>query len=210
MCYRTWKYTLCRRVRASFSPDILQAGAVNGLRGQHSKGLAKTSRQPFLLLPWARGDSRTTHALGNAWVKENDQTDRLAGKTTLTSGLLLGKSEVLRSGAWDSTCGHKAKDITQSIAWRREAWTEEALVNLPWMGESEPSSIRRTLKPMQRRRSGNFWDRVERYGFFPAHSYHLELNWTERFTSARLTQSNSKIHSYSCKYGQTVYWAHDH
>ena len=31
MCYRTGKYSVCRRVRASFSPDILQTAAVNGL-----------------------------------------------------------------------------------------------------------------------------------------------------------------------------------
>ena len=31
MCYRTGKYTVCRRVRASFSPEILQAGEVKGL-----------------------------------------------------------------------------------------------------------------------------------------------------------------------------------
>ena len=30
MCYRTGKYTVCRRVSASFSPEILQAGAVKG------------------------------------------------------------------------------------------------------------------------------------------------------------------------------------
>ena len=30
-CYRTGKYTVCRRVRASFSPEILQVGAVKGL-----------------------------------------------------------------------------------------------------------------------------------------------------------------------------------
>ena len=28
MCYRTGEYTVCRRVLASFSPEILQAGAV--------------------------------------------------------------------------------------------------------------------------------------------------------------------------------------
>ena len=33
----------------------------------------------------------------NAGVKGNDRADRLAGKATLTSGLLLGSSEVLRS-----------------------------------------------------------------------------------------------------------------
>ena len=31
MCYWTGKYTVCRRVRASFSPEVLQAGAVKGL-----------------------------------------------------------------------------------------------------------------------------------------------------------------------------------
>ena len=31
MCYRTGKYTVCRRVPASFSPEMLQAGAVEGL-----------------------------------------------------------------------------------------------------------------------------------------------------------------------------------
>ena len=30
-CYATGKYTVCRRVRAAFSKEILQAGAVKGL-----------------------------------------------------------------------------------------------------------------------------------------------------------------------------------
>ena len=34
---------------------------------------------------------------GHAGMKGNDRADRLAGKATLTSGLLLGRSEVLRS-----------------------------------------------------------------------------------------------------------------
>ena len=64
---------------------------------------------------------------GHAGVKGNDRADRLAGKATLTSGLLLGKSEMLRS------LRHylRAKDITPPIAWRREAWKEEALDHLP-------------------------------------------------------------------------------
>ena len=33
---------------------------------------------------------------GHAEAKENDRTDRLEGKATITSGLLLGRSEVLR------------------------------------------------------------------------------------------------------------------
>ena len=30
MCYRAGKNTVCRGVRASFSPEVLQAGAVKG------------------------------------------------------------------------------------------------------------------------------------------------------------------------------------
>ena len=53
--------------------------------------------------------------------------------------------------AWDTTCGHKAKDITPSITWRREAWKMETLDDLPWKDErGRPSSIRRTLEPFQR------------------------------------------------------------
>ena len=61
-------------------------------------------------------------------------------------------------GAWDTTCGHKAKDIASSIAWGREALKEEALDDLPWKDEREPSSIRRTLELFQRQRWGNVWE----------------------------------------------------
>ena len=44
-------------------------------------------------------------------MKGNDQADTLAGKAILTSGLLLGRSEVLRS--------------TPLITWTKEAWKEE-------------------------------------------------------------------------------------
>ena len=37
MCYSTGKYPVCSRVPASFSPEILQAGADKGLR----KGLSR-------------------------------------------------------------------------------------------------------------------------------------------------------------------------
>ena len=49
-----------------------------------------------------------------------------AGKATHTSGLY--SSEDLEiGGVRDTTCLHKAKDITPSIAWRRQAWEQEAL-----------------------------------------------------------------------------------
>ena len=93
----------------------------------------------------------------------------------------VGKLEDLKCWeAWDSTCGHKAKDITPLTAWRREAWKEEELDNLPWKDERGPSSIRRTLELFQRQRWGNFWKTgCSAYGLFRAHKYHLELNWTQ-------------------------------
>ena len=64
-------------------------------------------------------------------VKGNDQADRLAGKATITIGLICISEDLKCWGAWDTTCGHKAKEITTSVAWKREAWEEEALNNLP-------------------------------------------------------------------------------
>ena len=37
-CHMTGKHTVCRRVRASFSPENLQAGAVKGLIARYSFG----------------------------------------------------------------------------------------------------------------------------------------------------------------------------
>ena len=75
---------------------------------------------------WSMVDSHLRKLLwvycpGHARVKGNDRADRLVGKATLTRGLLLGRSEVLRSLRHYRR--RKAKDITPSIAWRREAET---------------------------------------------------------------------------------------
>ena len=51
---------------------------------------------------------------GHAGVKGNNRADRLAGKTTLTSGLLLGRSEVLRS--FRHYLRTQSKDITPLIS----------------------------------------------------------------------------------------------
>ena len=120
-----------------------------------------------------------------ARVKENDRADRLAGKATITSGLCLvmmwsvEKLEALPAGT-------RPKTITPSTAWRRQAWEEEALDDIPWKDERGLSSIRQTLELFQKQRWGNFcgtgWSS---YGFccccccccFRADRYHLELNW---------------------------------
>ena len=89
------------------------------------------------------------------WREMTDQTDWRAKQPSQVARF----SEDLKCwGVWDSTCGHKAKDITPSIAWRREAWKEEALDDLHWKDERRPSSITQTLEPFQRQRWGNFWE----------------------------------------------------
>ena len=65
---------------------------------------------------------------GHAGVKGNDRADRLAGKATLTSGLLLGRSGVEKletppAGTKPRTSHHQSSG--------REAWKEEALDDLP-------------------------------------------------------------------------------
>ena len=78
---------------------------------------------------------------GHIRVKGNVWADRLAGKATLTSDLLLRGSEVSRS------LKHKAKAITPSISLRIEVWKEEALDDLPWKDKRGPSSVRQNYIP---------------------------------------------------------------
>ena len=72
-------------------------------------------------------DIHLGHSTG---VKENDRADRLAGKATNTSGLRLGILNGVEELETPAGCRHKAKDITPSVAWRKEPRTEEALHNL--------------------------------------------------------------------------------
>ena len=61
---------------------------------------------------------------GHARVKKNDRADRLAAKATLTSGLLIGKSEVLRSlrhYLQAQTQGHHTIDRLEGIDVERES-----------------------------------------------------------------------------------------
>ena len=47
-CYKNRKYTVCMRVRASFSPEILQAGAVTGFCPTGRTGQTKSLKlQPY-------------------------------------------------------------------------------------------------------------------------------------------------------------------
>ena len=115
-------------------------------------------------------------------VKRNDWTDRLTLKkpSQLSAVVSPGRSELLRSlrhylraksqghhhtidpreeTGRDSTGGHKAKDITPSIARRREACRKkEALNDFLRQDERGLSSIRPTLEPFQRQSRENFRD----------------------------------------------------
>ena len=117
-------------------------------------------KTPLGVLPWT------------CWVKGNDRADRRVGKATLTSGLLLGRSAVLRS-----LRHYKAKDITPLIASRREAWKEEALDDLPWKDERGGIVNQTNLGTLSKAKLRKLLrEGVECiYGLFQAH---LEPSWT--------------------------------
>ena len=56
---------------------------------------------------------------GHAGVKGNDRAVRLAGAKQ-SSQVACFLKDLKCWGAWDTTCGHKAKDTTPSIAWLGE------------------------------------------------------------------------------------------
>ena len=110
------------------------------------------------------------------WREMTDQTDWREKQPSQVAYFL---EDLKCWGAWDTTCRHKAKDITPLTAERREAWKEEALDDLPWKDEGGPSSVQRKLEPFQRRHWGNFWEMGwSVYGLYRVHRYHFELNWT--------------------------------
>ena len=116
---------------------------------------------------------------GHAGVKENDRADRLAGKATLTNGLLLGRPEVLRNLRHYQQAQSQGHHNVDCLC-RREVLKEEALDDLQWKDARGQLSIRQTLEPFQRQCWGNFWEMGwSTYGLFWAHRHHLELNWTE-------------------------------
>ena len=100
---------------------------------------------------------------GHAGVKGNDRADRLAGKATVTNGLLLERSEVLRS------LGHYLRAQSQRL-WleergvergsaRRSSWKgrEKAIVDQTNIGTVSKVTLGKRLR-----------DRVERIWVFPS------------------------------------------
>ena len=130
------------------------------------------------------------YCLGHAGMKGNDWTDMLAGKATLTSGLLLRRSEVLRSlrhYLQAQSQGHHTTDRLEE----RDVERGNAR-NLPWKDERGPSSIRRTLEPFQRQQCRNFREMGEahNYRLFWSHRYRVELNW---MNWSYIKQLNTKL-----------------
>ena len=103
----------------------------------------------------------------------NDRADRVAGKATLTSGLLLGRSEVLRTlrhYLWAQSQGHHPADHMEEKSVERGSarrsfmkGRERAIVNQTNIGTVSMATLGKLLR-----------DGVERIRLFRAHRYHLE------------------------------------
>ena len=125
---------------------------------------------------------------GHAGVKGNDRADTLAGKATLTSGLLLGRSEVLRSLRHylrSQSQGHHTIDRLEERGVERGSarrsslkGRQRAIVSQTSIGTVSKATLGKLLR-----------DGVERIRALSlslslslrAHRYHLELNfvpWT--------------------------------
>ena len=99
-------------------------------------------------------------------VKWREMTEQIHRRAKQPSQMACSSKDLKGWGAWNTTCGHKTKDSTASIAWRREAWKEAALDDLPWKDKRGPSSI--SLELFQRQ--WNFWETGRSaYGIFRAH-----------------------------------------
>ena len=109
---------------------------------------------------------------GHAGVKRNDRADTLVGKVTLTSGLLLGRCDVLRSLRHylrAQSQGHHTVDHLEEWGVEREStrrsslkWRERAIVNQTNIGTVLNATLGKLLR-----------DGMERIWAFPSAS------WTE-------------------------------
>ena len=96
----------------------------------------------------------------HAGVKGNDRADRLAGKETLTSGLLLGRSEVLRSlrhYLQAQSQGHHTTDRPEERGVERGSARRSS-----WKGRSDEhwNRFKGNIGETSERRGGahNLWD----------------------------------------------------
>ena len=119
--------------------------------------------------------TRSPHCPGHAGVKGNDQVDRLAGKATLTSGLRLERSAVLRSlrhYLQAQSQGHhtihrlEERGVERGSARRSSLkGRERAIVSQTNIGTVSKATLGKLLS-----------NGVERIWGFQAHRYRIELN----------------------------------
>ena len=117
---------------------------------------------------------------GHAWVKRNDRADRLAGKATLTSTLLLGSSEVLRSLRH---CQRAQGQVRHSIDRLEERGVErDDLASKDERGDRQSDEHWNRFKGKV---LGNCWETGWNvYGLFRTHRYYLELNGIKTLSSS--------------------------
>ena len=117
---------------------------------------------------------------GHAGMKGNDQADRLAGKATLTSGLLLGRSEVLRSLRHHLRAQSQGQHTIDRLDERGMERVSARWTSLKgreiWEGHHQSDKHWNCFK-------GNIGEtffkcKATLGKFFQAHRYRLELNWT--------------------------------
>ena len=94
----------------------------------------------------------------------------------LASGLRLVSEDLKCWRAWDTTCGHKTKNITH-----RSRNKEELFDNLPWKEREGPSSSQAHIGTVPNCSSEEMSERCwwSAYRRSQALKYHLELNWAE-------------------------------
>ena len=143
---------------------------------------------------------------GPAGVKGNDWADRLVGKATITGGLCLRRSGVLRSlrhYLQAQSQGHHTIDHAEergrergSAEWSSLKGQQRAIVSQMNIGsvlEADKGISDEhwncfkgkigELWTVSKATLGNLWETGwSTCGLFWAHRYHLELNWTEQLS----------------------------
>ena len=74
-CYRTGKYTVCRRFPVSFSPEILQAGAMKGLKKKFNVDRTGSPLDESHVHSYSIPSRNANHHNINAWDFFNVRTD---------------------------------------------------------------------------------------------------------------------------------------
>ena len=95
------------------------------------------------------------------WREMSSGNDQLDWRAKRPSQVACVSEDLKCWGAWDPTCTKSQRRITPSIAWRREAWKEEVLDDLPWKDERARAIVSQTnIGTVSKATLGNFWETV--------------------------------------------------